>query len=88
MKKTLLSGLLLLFLVLLISSSHVSARLIADKQGKEEVELTQITDMEETEVMNQLFGAEACETGDDECLKRRMISEAHLDYIYTQHHKP
>ncbi|KAL4285084.1 hypothetical protein GQ457_16G008390 [Hibiscus cannabinus] len=57
----------------------------------EEVERTQITDMEDTEVMNQLFGVEveeSCETGDDECLKRRMISEAHLDYIYTQHHKP
>ncbi|KAK8596158.1 hypothetical protein V6N13_000806 [Hibiscus sabdariffa] len=86
MKQSFLSGLLLL----LLFSSHLSARLIADKQGKEEVELTQITDMEDTEViMNQLFGVEeSCETGDDECLKRRMISEAHLDYIYTQHHKP
>ncbi|KAK8475133.1 hypothetical protein V6N13_094628 [Hibiscus sabdariffa] len=87
MKQSFLSSLLLL----LLFSSHLSARLIADKQGKEEVELTQITDMEDTEVMNQLFGVEleeSCETGDDECLKRRMISEAHLDYIYTQHHKP
>ncbi|KAG9459123.1 hypothetical protein H6P81_003631 [Aristolochia fimbriata] len=31
---------------------------------------------------------EACGNEDEECLKRRMISEAHLDYIYTQHHKP
>ncbi|KAE8693031.1 hypothetical protein F3Y22_tig00110819pilonHSYRG00201 [Hibiscus syriacus] len=56
--------------------------------GKEEVELTQITDREDTELMNQLFGVEACDAGDDECLKRRMISEAHLDYIYTQNLKP
>ncbi|XP_039014202.1 putative phytosulfokines 6 [Hibiscus syriacus] len=88
MKQSFLSSLLLLFLVFLYSSSHLSSRLIADKPGKEEVELTQITYMEDTEVMNQLFGVEACDTGDDECLRRRMISEAHLDYIYTQHHKP
>ncbi|KAK9175649.1 hypothetical protein WN944_027656 [Citrus x changshan-huyou] len=37
----------------------------------------------------QLMGMEACdENGDEECLKRRIITEAHLDYIYTQHHKP
>ncbi|KAK8601725.1 hypothetical protein V6N13_058594 [Hibiscus sabdariffa] len=88
MKISLLSGVLLLFLVFLISSSLASARFLADKQGKQEVELTQITDREDTELMNQLFGVEACDAGDDECLKRRMLSEAHLDYIYTQHHKP
>lgn len=31
---------------------------------------------------------EKCEDGDVECLKRRMLADAHLDYIYTQHHKP
>lgn len=25
---------------------------------------------------------------DEECVKKRMMAEAHLDYIYTQHHKP
>ncbi|KAF2300741.1 hypothetical protein GH714_015647 [Hevea brasiliensis] len=35
-----------------------------------------------------LMGSEVCETGDEECFKRRLVSEAHLDYIYTQHHKP
>ncbi|MCL7041417.1 hypothetical protein MKW94_007566 [Papaver nudicaule] len=40
-----------------------------------------------------LIGAEEdeeeCGNGDEECLKRRLIAEAHLDYIYTQrHHKP
>ncbi|ONK77622.1 uncharacterized protein A4U43_C02F8730 [Asparagus officinalis] len=35
-----------------------------------------------------LMGPEHCDDGDEECLRRRMTSEAHLDYIYTQHHKP
>ncbi|GMJ10724.1 PHYTOSULFOKINE 3 PRECURSOR [Hibiscus trionum] len=87
MKQSFLSGVLLLFLVFLICSSHLSARFIADKQGKD-VELTQITDREDNELMNQLLGVEACDGGDDECLKRRMLSEAHLDYIYTQQYKP
>ncbi|OMO58349.1 Phytosulfokine [Corchorus capsularis] len=89
MKQSFLSGALLLFFLILISSSHLSARFIANKQGKEEVvELSQITDMEDTELMNQLMGVEACKSGDEECLKRREISEVHLDYIYTQQHKP
>ncbi|XWS28619.1 hypothetical protein CRYUN_Cryun25bG0086200 [Craigia yunnanensis] len=88
MKQSFLSGALLLFFLILISSSHLSARFIANKRGQEEVELSQITDMENIELMNQLMGVEACDTGDQECLKRRIISEAHLDYIYTQHHKP
>ncbi|MBA0787247.1 hypothetical protein Gotri_028190 [Gossypium trilobum] len=105
MKQSFISGVLLLFFLFLISSSHLSARSIANKQGKclpisapmnlssssagkEEVELTQTADVEDNELMNQLLGVEACDAGDDECLKRRIISEAHLDYIYTQHHKP
>jgi len=36
----------------------------------------------------QLMGLEVCRGGDEECFKRRIIAEAHLDYIYTQHHKP
>jgi Phytosulfokine precursor protein (PSK) len=37
----------------------------------------------------QLMGMEECKNGDEECEKRRLLSEAHLDYIYTQgHHKP
>ncbi|XP_022732107.1 putative phytosulfokines 6 [Durio zibethinus] len=89
MKQGFLSGALLFFLLILISSSHLSARFIANKQGKDqEAELSKITDMEDIELMNQLMGVEACDTGDDGCLKRRIISDAHLDYIYTQHHKP
>ncbi|XWS71513.1 hypothetical protein CRYUN_Cryun03dG0144300 [Craigia yunnanensis] len=88
MKQSFLSGALLFFFLILISSSHLSARFIANKQGKEEVELSQIIDIEDIELMNQLMGVETCDTGDVEFLKRRIISEAHLDYIYTQHHRP
>lgn len=31
------------------------------------------------------MGAEECKENDEKCLKRRMVAEAHLDYIYTQH---
>ncbi|KVH88545.1 Phytosulfokine [Cynara cardunculus var. scolymus] len=31
---------------------------------------------------------EDCGSRDEECLKRRVLEEAHLDYIYTQHHRP
>ncbi|XP_062172759.1 putative phytosulfokines 6 isoform X2 [Alnus glutinosa] len=70
---------LLLFLFLLISCSEISARSIPTKKGQEELKLE--------ESMN-LMGLEDCNKGDEECLQRRIISEAHLDYIYTQHHKP
>ncbi|CAL4904242.1 unnamed protein product [Urochloa decumbens] len=37
----------------------------------------------------EMMGAEeepACEEGnEDECLQRRLLRDAHLDYIYTQH---
>ncbi|CAL4989651.1 unnamed protein product [Urochloa decumbens] len=38
----------------------------------------------------EVMGAEeaeepACEEGNDECLQRRLLHDAHLDYIYTQH---
>jgi hypothetical protein len=35
------------------------------------------------------MGSEECyDEKDEECSRRRMIAEAHLDYIYTQDHKP
>ncbi|KAJ6807177.1 putative phytosulfokines 6 [Iris pallida] len=42
------------------------------------------------EASNVMGVEEHCSDGDEECLKRRvmMISEPHLDYIYTQHQKP
>ncbi|TYI73323.1 hypothetical protein E1A91_D07G122200v1 [Gossypium mustelinum] len=85
MKQSFLFTALLLFFLILISSSYLSARFLENKQ---EVELSQVTDREEFELMNQLMGVEDCDVGDDGCLRRRLISEAHLDYIYTQHRKP
>ncbi|GLT82061.1 hypothetical protein SLE2022_004740 [Rubroshorea leprosula] len=78
---------LLLFLVLLISSPHLTARFIVTKMEQEEVELNQITITEDIEPMT-LMDMEPCDTGDEDCLKRRAISEVHLDYVYTQHQKP
>ncbi|MBA0846927.1 hypothetical protein Goshw_009576 [Gossypium schwendimanii] len=88
MKQSFLFTALFLFFLILISSSHLSARFLENKQGKEDVELSQVTDREDFELMNQLMGVEDCDVGDDGCLRRRLISEAHLDYIYTQHRKP
>ncbi|MCD7468628.1 serine/threonine protein kinase psk1 [Datura stramonium] len=39
----------------------------------------------QVEDFNDLIGLEECEEKDEVCFKRRMIAEAHLDYIYTQH---
>ncbi|KAK4854848.1 hypothetical protein QYF36_001843 [Acer negundo] len=88
---------LLFFILVIISSSKVSARFIVTKQqGQEEIKLMKeipssqdsLQVMEDIESIRELMGIEACDNGDEECFKRRIISEAHLDYIYTQHHKP
>ncbi|KAK0605948.1 hypothetical protein LWI29_032512 [Acer saccharum] len=89
---------LLFFILVIISSSKVSsARFIVTKQqGQEEVKLMReipssqdsLQVMEDIESIKELMGMETCDNGDEECFKRRIISEAHLDYIYTQHHKP
>ncbi|XP_031270706.1 putative phytosulfokines 6 isoform X2 [Pistacia vera] len=78
----------LIILILLIFSSNTSARFILHKQGLEEVKVKEIASEVSTEQVENLMGIEACENGDEECLKRRLISEAHLDYIYTQELKP
>ncbi|KAG0483186.1 hypothetical protein HPP92_011270 [Vanilla planifolia] len=31
---------------------------------------------------------DGCDDDDDECFERRMMLDAHLDYIYTQQLKP
>ncbi|KAI8524248.1 hypothetical protein RHMOL_Rhmol13G0135500 [Rhododendron molle] len=97
MKQSLHSAALLLSLLLLITTSQALARFLATKPGEEEPKLNEITsiggttptEMEEDDSMNlQLMGMEDCHGGDEECVKRRMAAEAHLDYIYTQHLKP
>ncbi|XP_062167395.1 putative phytosulfokines 6 [Alnus glutinosa] len=82
-----------LFFVFFLCSFLASARLLAPtKQGEKEVNgithaAKSFTDSED---LSNLMGLETeeCDGKDEECLKRRMMAEAHLDYIYTQHHKP
>ncbi|GMG98477.1 hypothetical protein Nepgr_000317 [Nepenthes gracilis] len=92
MKKTFHSCALIFFFLLVVIISEMPGRLIATKEG-EDMELNEITGRvsnveEEDDDLFKLMGMEVCENGEEECLKRRMESEAHLDYIYTQHHRP
>ncbi|KAL0304734.1 UNVERIFIED_CONTAM: hypothetical protein Scaly_3012200 [Sesamum calycinum] len=87
---------ILLFLVLLIISTSATARKLGAKQGEADVKTANSLSttnhyMQTLDSFNKLMGLELeeyCQNGDEECLKRRAIAEAHLDYIYTQHHKP
>ncbi|PSR95487.1 Phytosulfokine-beta like [Actinidia chinensis var. chinensis] len=96
MKQNLNSFALLFFLLFLITTSQTLARSLPFKQGEEELKLnheitTEVSPAEnkETDSLNQLMGVvEDCQSGGEECLNRRMVAEAHLDYIYTQHQKP
>ncbi|KAK7402079.1 hypothetical protein VNO78_14058 [Psophocarpus tetragonolobus] len=94
MKISLHLGALLFILFFLLSSSKLCARPLTTEQvcftnsnllssGKDFN-----SEMEGGESFKQLLGVEDCNSGDEECLKRRMTLEAHLDYIYTQNHKP
>ncbi|KAJ9181440.1 hypothetical protein P3X46_009572 [Hevea brasiliensis] len=85
-----ISFVLIFFLLLLLLLSSTSARLyLPPKQEEKEVKSTDGSFTERKEDVSTLMGLEEyeCEEGDEECLKRRMVAEAHLDYIYTQHHK-
>ncbi|XP_060168827.1 phytosulfokines 2-like [Lycium barbarum] len=96
MMKPNVNFLLILLLVSMFMSSRASARFLANNQVKgQEVKLHKANggdhsiDKMETTDINKLMGLEeySCEDQDeDECLKRRVLEEAHLDYIYTQHH--
>ncbi|CAL5207370.1 unnamed protein product [Lathyrus oleraceus] len=83
---------LLFFFVLILSSFFASARFLvppnASKHGEKELKVIGKSSTEMKEDMEQLMGSEECSEKDEECFSRRMIAEAHLDYIYTQHHKP
>ncbi|KAL1188069.1 putative phytosulfokines 6 [Cardamine amara subsp. amara] len=82
MKQTLCLAVCILFLIFSTSSSAI-------RKGKENPELNPLvsaTPVEEDSV-NKLMGMDDCVEGDEECLRRRMMTETHLDYIYTQHHK-
>ncbi|XP_028776660.1 putative phytosulfokines 6 [Neltuma alba] len=84
---------LLLFILFLVSSSYgLSARLSTTQKGLSMKSLkvsgeNSVSALEGSEPIAKLMGMEDCNGGDEECLERRMTMEAHLDYIYTQHHK-
>ncbi|KAH6793603.1 hypothetical protein C2S52_004080 [Perilla frutescens var. hirtella] len=83
-------ALLLILVFLLISTSHTSSRKLASKQGGAHLMIKSkksVTEMENIESFHDLMGVEECENEDEECLKRRILADAHLDYIYTQDHK-
>ncbi|GMI80920.1 PHYTOSULFOKINE 3 PRECURSOR [Hibiscus trionum] len=88
MDKNIFFGLITAFL--LLSSLSTSARLLLQiNQVEEEVNTNgMIIQADAKEELSDLIGAEECEEKDEECEKRRVIEEAHLDYIYTQNHKP
>ncbi|KAF5931077.1 hypothetical protein HYC85_031950 [Camellia sinensis] len=100
MKQNIHSIYVMFFIIFLVTTSQTVARFLATKQGEKETKLNEITtggslvEGEENDSLNlgnslqQLMGVEECQNGDEDCLKRRMVAEAHLDYIYTQHHKP
>ncbi|XP_057955838.1 putative phytosulfokines 6 [Malania oleifera] len=86
---------LILFLFLIISAGKTSARFPPTKQtGSEGVKLNETTggnsdhveieDNDSSGLQQLMGGEEDCGSGDEECLKRRVVAEAHLDYIYTQ----
>ncbi|KAH1216930.1 putative phytosulfokines 6 [Glycine soja] len=56
------------------------------RQGEKEVEVNENA-IPQSSDMEELIGSEECYMKDEECTSRRMMVEAHLDYIYTQHHK-
>uniref|UniRef100_A0A2P2L375 Phytosulfokine n=1 Tax=Rhizophora mucronata TaxID=61149 RepID=A0A2P2L375_RHIMU len=89
MKGTSLAFLIVLLSVSLVFSS-TSARLLLPKQGQKETKANGIAEAvsETKEDFSDLMGSTVCDDKDEACLKERMMAEAHLDYIYTQHHKP
>ncbi|KAI8524249.1 hypothetical protein RHMOL_Rhmol13G0135500 [Rhododendron molle] len=90
MKQSLHSAALLLSLLLLITTSQALARFLATKPGNSSFLFPNcfLTLRDRLVYVLQLMGMEDCHGGDEECVKRRMAAEAHLDYIYTQHLKP
>ncbi|XP_054808828.1 putative phytosulfokines 6 [Prosopis cineraria] len=76
--------------LLLLFHFSASALLILPNQDEKEVKTIDVAHARSsTELRYVVEVPESDECDDDEeCSERRMIAEAHLDYIYTQHHKP
>ncbi|CAN6695513.1 unnamed protein product [Malus baccata var. baccata] len=95
MKQIFKSGaVLVLCIFFILFSSTVSIRLLANKEGQEKGLLNEMANgdslvgLEGTELLDQLMGVEDCDDEDADCSRTRIMAEAHLDYIYTQKHKP
>uniref|UniRef100_A0A7N0REL9 Phytosulfokine n=1 Tax=Kalanchoe fedtschenkoi TaxID=63787 RepID=A0A7N0REL9_KALFE len=87
------------FLTLLLFCAYFSATSIQDlltsqEKGDAGLNLSakegtlSVPETETEDLLNELMGMEVCHGEDEECLARRMMAEAHLDYIYTQRHRP
>ncbi|KAB2046457.1 hypothetical protein ERO13_D01G198300v2 [Gossypium hirsutum] len=77
---------------LLLCCSSTSARLLMQinhETGEKEVKANEmIIQADAKDDFSNLIGAEKCYEKDEECLERRMIADAGLDYIYSQSNKP
>ncbi|KAI3471853.1 hypothetical protein Pfo_028506 [Paulownia fortunei] len=73
-------------LYLLLIISNTSARLLLSSHQVQGQSLTKSPCSRRR--IFQLMGLEECGDKDEACEKRRMVAEAHLDYIYTQHQHP
>ncbi|CAL0324180.1 unnamed protein product [Lupinus luteus] len=84
---------LLIFLFFLLPSSTLCARSLASTEQGQNMKLQKVSredfvlELEGAKSLKGL-GMEKCNSGDEECLVKRMSLEVHIDYIYTEHHKP
>ncbi|KAL2937613.1 putative phytosulfokines 6 [Bienertia sinuspersici] len=86
-----LSCSVLFLLICLVAFPTTSARLLVSKQGdhhNDPISRLSSSNFEDKDAIDELMGSEICDNENEECLNRRLISEAHLDYIYTQHQQP
>ncbi|XP_075490753.1 putative phytosulfokines 6 isoform X2 [Primulina tabacum] len=91
---------LIFLLVSFTTIPKYSARELAPEQGEVNVKMNNVVESQESvtkmkgfDSFDILMGLEeinSCEGRSDEedCSRRRDVLEAHLDYIYTQQHKP
>ncbi|KAK4749296.1 hypothetical protein SAY87_026745 [Trapa incisa] len=90
-------AILLLLLLLLFLISQSSGRLLktvnsgGDSMKENKIIALEPSSSDQTVNLSSLMGAsevEDCEGEEaEDCMTRRMMAEAHLDYIYTQHHR-
>ncbi|KAJ0976779.1 hypothetical protein J5N97_012253 [Dioscorea zingiberensis] len=85
--------LLLLHAILLLPVHNVKASRTS-KAGKDAARIDEFPQVDHSletarENTSDMMGTlDRCDDGDGECLERRMMSDVHLDYIYTQHQEP